>query len=230
MKGPTYSLPVIPQDVDQQQGFAVTKWFFDQMITNNVPWLNVSFRSVNPPDYVPIGQYFMGRVEMDKMKAQGKKELFLYHTNSFRPIAKDIPVTYDWLKNCVPCETFGFAKYLWIEPGEEIGPTQDHNFKGNTVFDLIEDDLPMHTAMKMPGRDCRLIMEDGSEIGYVEGMTLLLNPKQKYTIKNTGNTEACLIIKTARLGIQFQRFCDMVARSYWVQANQDKKEGDGQSR
>ena len=33
----------------------------------------------------------------------------------------------------------------------------------------------MHTAMKMPGRDCRLIMEDGSEIGYVEGMTLLLN-------------------------------------------------------
>ena len=98
MKGPTYSLPVIPKDVDQQQGFAVTKWFFDQMITNNVPWLNVSFRSVNPPDYVPIGQYFMGRVEMDKMKTQGKKELFLYHTNSFRPIAKDIPVTYDWLK------------------------------------------------------------------------------------------------------------------------------------
>ena len=24
------------KDVDQQQGFAVTKWFFDQMITNNV--------------------------------------------------------------------------------------------------------------------------------------------------------------------------------------------------
>ena len=62
----------------------------------------------------------MGRVEMDKMKTQGKKELFLYLQIPFRPIAKDISVTYDWLKNCVPCETFGFAKYLWIEPGKKL--------------------------------------------------------------------------------------------------------------
>lgn len=218
--------PTLPSNIDAANGFHVAKWFLDEMITKNIGWLNLSLRSVNTADFVPLGQDYRGRIELEKVerKFPDKKELFLSTNGQYRPaIAFDVPYTRHFWETRFPAEKYAWIKYEYIDPETSLGPRQDKEYNIETAFDFLDDMMPIVSGIRVPGRDCKLVVENCGELSLIEGGTYLINPKHKYQIINTSKIQTVGIISaTARLGMQFQRFCDMIARSYFVQVNSNK--------
>ena len=68
--------------------------------------------------------------------------------------------------------------------------------------------------MEEPGLDCHTVVEDFGIIPSQLGKVFLINPNKKRCIVNTGIQPSTRQFAYVRMGIQFQRFMDLLARSY----------------
>jgi len=218
--------PPLPEDVDPHQGFHVAKWYLEQMIKQDIGWINLAVRSVNSPEFIPLGQDYRGRIELEKIeqKFPGRNEVFLATNGQYRPATTyEVPYTREWWETRFPSERFGWIKYEFLDAESSIEPRQDKEYNINNAFDFLDDALPILCAVRMPGKDCKLVVENCGSMPMIEGGVYLINPRYKYQIINESKTtRAGYMTATARLGLEFQRFCDMIARSYFVQVNSNK--------
>ena len=214
-KDKTFQYPSLPESLNQMDGVGVCKWYIDQMLENKVGWINLDLSSVNDPGYQHLPWDFPGRIECDKILNQFKgKDTFLNLTDHYTIASESAPKTKSFWHKCVPSEKYNFIKYNFVKPGDTCGPLIDKEFNGEDAFDLIDDGVPIHIAMVRPGKDCKLVVENFGIVPMVEGSVFLLNPRLKYAYVNTSETTtAVTLIGSGRLGVQFQRFCDLIARS-----------------
>lgn len=219
-KDKSFDFPILPDTIQPWDGVNVSKWFIEQMLHNNVGWLNIAVRTVNDPGYEHLPHYFAGRVECDKIKNEFKgQETNLNLANHWARKARQLaPASKDWWHKCFPSQTYNFIKMNFIEPLHGLGPRIDRGPEGESAFEVIDHGLPVHLAMKRPGHDCKLVVEDCGIVPMNEGSMYLLNPNKRYAYINTStDQDAHTHIASVTLGDQFPRFCDLIARSYDIQ-------------
>jgi hypothetical protein len=218
-KDKSFDFPILPDDIQPWDGVNVTKWFIDQMLNNNVGWLNLAVRTVNDPGYEHLPQHFTGRIECDKIiNHYGYKETNLNVSSHWTKARETAPASKEWWHKCFPSEQYNFIKYNFIKPLQGIGPRIDRDPKGTTPFEVLDHGLPVHLAMKRPGHDCKLVVEDCGIVPMNEGSMYLLNPNKRYAYINTSkDQDVHTHIASVTLGDQFTRFCDLIARSYDIQ-------------
>ena len=101
-KDKSFDFPILPDTIQPWDGVNVAKWFIEQMLHNNVGWLNIAVRTVNDPGYEHLPHYFAGRVECDKIKNEFKgQETNLNLANQFNPKKIDF---YSLLKKNKICD------------------------------------------------------------------------------------------------------------------------------
>ena len=218
-KDKSFEFPIMPDTIDQRDGVAVCNWYINQMLENNVGWLNLSLQTVNDPSYNHLPWDFAGRIECDKLynKFNGK-DIDINSNNHWTRAAEEAPRSKDFWWRCVPSEKYNFIRSNAIEPLTTVGPLIDKEFDGTTPYELVDDGVTIHMAMQRPGLDCKLVVEDCGIVPMNEGSVYLLNPKLKYAYLNSSETNrAHTFIASGILSSQYQRFCDLIARSYIVQ-------------
>ena len=62
--------------------------------------------------------------------------------------------------------------------------------------------------------DCHTVVEDFGLVPNQLGKTFLINPIKLRCVVNTGATDSIRMYAHGQIGVQFQRFCDLVTRSY----------------
>jgi hypothetical protein len=82
------------------------------------------------------------------------------------------------------------------------------------TIDLISWPIPLMICMEEPGLDCHTVVEDFGIVPSQLGKVFLINPNKKRCIVNTGIQPSTRQFAFVRMGIQFQRFMDLLARSY----------------
>lgn len=224
-KDKSFEFPIIPNTIDLSDGVRVCKWYIDQMLESNIGWLNLSLQTVNDPSYSHLPWDYAGRIECDKLYNRYKgKETALNINNHWTRATEEAPASKAFWWKCVPSEKYNFIRYNVVEPLSTQSPRIDKEFDGESTYDLIDDGVTIHMAMQRPGFDCKLVVEDCGIVPMNEGSVYLLNPRLKYAYLNTSETtKSHSFIASGRLGLQFQRFCDLIARSYSIQKDLQTK-------
>jgi hypothetical protein len=220
-----HKLPLKPDDLNEKDGVVMGKWYLQQMLDNDIGYIELDLATVNPPKYEDIGLHFKGRLETDSVIAKAKPlqlgkglsgvTMFM---GKWLNAGIEIPVTADWWHNCSAVEKLRKVNYWKLDPQGYIPP---HNWNTEPTSDTIESmDLMSYPWMYMvsliePGADCHTVVEDCGMIPIQMGKVYLLNPKKKLQIVNTGSTPSVRMFATVEVGNEFLRFCDLMARSYF---------------
>ena len=220
-----HKLPIKPDEVNEKDGVVMGKWYLQQMLDNDIGYIELDLATVNPPKYEDIGLHFKGRLETDSVIAKAKPlqlgkglsgvTMFM---GKWLNAGIEIPVTADWWHNCSAVEKLRKVNYWKLDPQGYIPP---HNWNTEPTADTIESmDLMSYPWMYMvsliePGADCHTVVEDCGMIPIQMGKVYLLNPKKKLQIVNTRSTPSVRMFATVEVGNEFLRFCDLMARSYF---------------
>lgn len=238
-KDKDFTFPELPADVDPKMGYSVGKWVFQQLLDNKIGWLDLDLKSVNPPDYEDFGFNFKIRLETDRVVQHTKplplgdiKGVTVYNNQWHKLEGADMTETAQWWFDNSACDTLAKINYWRIEPE---GYARPHNFNmveptdNVDTIDLISWPVPLMICMEEPGLDCHTVVEDFGIVPSQLGKVFLINPNKKRCIVNTGIQPSTRQFAFVRMGIQFQRFMDLLARSYhralMIQEKNDNNQG-----
>ena len=234
-KDKTFTYPKLPNDINEKVGVQVAKFVLQLMIDNKIGWLELDFKSVNKPDYEDLAFDYKARLEVDKLvpKAkplplgEGVSGITLYNSKWFVHEGADVTSIADWYFESPAIDKL-MKLNLWnIEPNGYVRPHNtniDPLTNNIDTMDMISWAWPYMLCMNEPGLDCHTIVEDFGIVPNQLGKTFLINPTKDRCIVNKGATASIRLFSNAQPGIQFQRFCDLITRSYLRQlAYQNRK-------
>lgn len=214
----------IPSNINPKMGYEVGKWVIQQLLDNKLGWIDLDLKSVNPPDYEDFGFNFKIRLETDKIITHTKPlpigdvdGVTVYNNQWHKLKGADMTETAQWWFDNSACDTLVKINYWHIKPGGYVRP---HNFniveptKDVNTLDLIAWPIPLMVCMEEPGLDCYTVVEDFGIIPSQLGKVYLINPNKKRCIVNKGTTPSTRQFAHVRAGIQYQRFMDLLTRSY----------------
>ena len=129
----------------------------------------------------------------------------------------DVTEIADWWFNNSAIDKLNKLNMWNVKPGGYVRP---HNFNIDKptdnvdTLDLIGWPLPLMTCINEPGLDCHTVVEDFGLVPNQLGKTFLINPIKQRCVVNKGATDSLRMYAHGQIGVQFQRFCDLVTRSY----------------
>mgnify|MGYP001189929900 FL=1 len=223
-KDKTFKLPHLPSDMDPKDGVTVAKWVIQQMLSNNIGYLELDMKSVNVHDYIDLAFNYKARLESDKCITKMKKlplgdiqGLTLYNNKWFEIPGADVTEIADWWFNNSAIDKLNKLNIWNTKPG---GYARPHNINIDPptdnvdTLDLIGWPLPLMTCLNEPGLDCHTVVEDFGLVPNQLGKTFLINPNKQRCIVNKGASDSTRLFAHGQIGVQFQRFTDLVTRSY----------------
>ena len=114
-----HKLPLKPDDLNEKDGVVMGKWYLQQMLDNDIGYIELDLATVNPPKYEDIGLHFKGRLETDSVIAKAKPlqlgkglsgvTMFM---GKWLNAGIEIPVTADWWHNCSAVEKLRKVNYI----------------------------------------------------------------------------------------------------------------------
>ena len=223
-KEKTFKLPHLPSDMNQKDGVTVCKWVIQQMLSNKIGYLELDMKCVNQHEYVDLAFNYKARLEADRVVTKMKplplgevEGLTLYNNKWFEMPGADVTEIADWWFNNSAIDKLNKLNMWNVKPGGYVRP---HNFNIDKptdnvdTLDLIGWPLPLMTCINEPGLDCHTVVEDFGIVPNQLGKTFLINPIKLRCVVNTGATDSIRMYAHGQIGVQFQRFCDLVTRSY----------------
>jgi hypothetical protein len=110
---------------------------------------------------------------------------------------------------------------VWrMKPNEYVAP-HNINIKELTDnidnLDMIDYPFPIVVNMVEPGLDCHTVVEGMGIVPNQLGRIFLINPNLERCMVNNGKTDSIRMHGYIRPGMEFQRWCDLITRSYMRQ-------------
>lgn len=133
--------------------------------------------------------------------------------------------TYNWTKladltptikqfwESLPFEKFARIRFMELEPHGSIMPHNDSPPGFSKNFNLLEHLVPINIAIIHPS-DCFMTLKDHGIVPWENGNIRLVNITNDHSVINFSNQRRIHMIGHGLIGNQFNKFCELFARSY----------------